>query len=318
MTQRLGCEAADLFAAVAPVAFPIGLQPITACQPSRPIAVLTFQGLTDALVPYEGGGPFYSAAESFAHWRGANGCGDGAVESEVVQGASRCDTDTSCSAGVEVGLCSITSTFTLPIAAGHILYINADFDLAVLIWDFLSRFALPGEPPPLARGLAGKKLALKDDADPSKRKLALSVKDAALALDPALDPTAAGASFQLLNAGTGENVCLALPAGGWKRKGAGFVYKDEDGTAGPCQSAKLAAGKLEVACSGKHQALDYSLDEPAQGAVAARFASGPQAFCAAFGGNVRKDTSTAAGKAQFLAKSAPAPSPCPSAGAACP
>ncbi len=318
MTQRIACEAADLFAAAAPLAFPIGLVPITACAPSRPIAVLTFQGLTDTLVPYDGGGPFYSAAESFAHWRAQSGCGDGAVEEEVVQGASRCDTDTSCADGVEVGLCSITSTFVV-IFPGHLLYINEDFDLAVLIWDFLSRFALPGEPPPVALGLAGKKLSLKDGADPQKRKLELAVKDPALALDAALDPTAGGASLQVMNtSGSKEAICLSLPADGWKRKGAGFVYKDKEGSAGPCHSAKLAAGKLEVACSGKNQPLDYSLDEPSQGGVAARFASGPQSFCAAFGGTVQKDTGTAAGKAQFLAKSAPAPAVCQSAGAICP
>ena len=76
MTQRLACEAADLFAAAAPVSFPIALVPYTSCAPSRPIAVLTFQGLTDVLVPYGGGGSFPSAAESFAHWRASSGCGD--------------------------------------------------------------------------------------------------------------------------------------------------------------------------------------------------------------------------------------------------
>jgi hypothetical protein len=52
--------------------------------------------------------------------------------------------------------------------------------------------------------------------------------------------------------------------------------------------------------------------------VAARFASGPQVFCAAFGGTVQKDTGTAAGKAQFLARSAPAPAVCEATGARCP
>ena len=57
LTQRLACEAADLVAAAAPVSFPIALVPIDSCAPSRPIAVLTFQGLTDVLIPYDGGGP---------------------------------------------------------------------------------------------------------------------------------------------------------------------------------------------------------------------------------------------------------------------
>src|SRR5688572_12607315 len=37
MTHRLACEAADLFAAAAPLAFPISLSPPSSCDPSRPI-----------------------------------------------------------------------------------------------------------------------------------------------------------------------------------------------------------------------------------------------------------------------------------------
>src|SRR5215470_6577604 len=61
MAQRLACEAADLFAASAPVAFPISISPTSACVPSRKIPVLTFMGLTDTIVAYNGG-QFPSAA----------------------------------------------------------------------------------------------------------------------------------------------------------------------------------------------------------------------------------------------------------------
>src|SRR5262249_10681303 len=44
MPQRLACDAADLFAAAAPMAFPIPLAPRTECQPSRAMPVLTFMG----------------------------------------------------------------------------------------------------------------------------------------------------------------------------------------------------------------------------------------------------------------------------------
>ena len=83
MSHRLACEAADVFAAVAPVAFPLAFAPLSNCQPSRPIAVLHFAGLTDGIVPYEGGElfpglpPIPSAQESFTYWREVNGCGDG-------------------------------------------------------------------------------------------------------------------------------------------------------------------------------------------------------------------------------------------------
>jgi polyhydroxybutyrate depolymerase len=311
MSQRLACEAADVFAAAAPLAFPIGLSPIASCAPVRPIPVLTFQGTTDGLVPYEGGFPFPSAQASLAHWRDVNGCGQGEMEFGAISGGSSCSIDTSCSAGVEVGLCSILSTD--PIVPGHILYLNDDWELSELAWDFLSRFTLPeATGPPLPQRVAGKKLAVKDAADPAKRRLALALKDAALALDPATDPTQDGAELVVFGAGaTADVACFALPAANWKRKGAGFVYKDKQGSAGPCTSAKVAAGKLEVSCSGKAAPLAYSLDEPAQGSIAARFAVADQAFCTTFGGTVQKDTSTAAGNAQFAAKSAPAPAACP-------
>lgn len=155
MTQRLACEAADLFAAAAPVAFPISVSPTSSCVPSRKIPVLTFMGLTDTLVAYNGGS-FPSAAATFDHWRGVDLCGTGTPEVHNVSGASFCDIDTSCAPGVQVGLCSITSTSGAPYA-GHILYINADFAIAPLAYDFLSQFSLPAPgpalPAPWAAGL---------------------------------------------------------------------------------------------------------------------------------------------------------------------
>jgi polyhydroxybutyrate depolymerase len=147
MTQRLACEAADLFAAAAPMAFPISVSPTTSCVPSRPIPVLTFMGLTDTIVPY-GGGTFPSAATTFTHWRTTDQCGADAPEVHNASGASYCDADLSCAAGVQVGLCSITSTSGPPYA-GHILYINPDFNLSVVAWSFLSQFALPPPIPAL-------------------------------------------------------------------------------------------------------------------------------------------------------------------------
>src|SRR5258706_10847605 len=76
VSQRLACEAADLFAAAAPMAFPISISPPSSCVPSRPIPVLTFMGLTDTIVPYNGGS-FPSAATTFTHWRNTNQCGAG-------------------------------------------------------------------------------------------------------------------------------------------------------------------------------------------------------------------------------------------------
>lgn len=146
MSHRLACEAADLFAAAAPMAFPIPFVPLTGCQPSRPIAVMTGMGLTDVLVPYEGGG-FPSAAETFARWKAIDGCTSAQPDQTEVLGASRCETYTQCDAGVETRLCSITArSFGGSFFDGHVLYLNDDFDLTQSIWDFLSRFTLPDPP----------------------------------------------------------------------------------------------------------------------------------------------------------------------------
>jgi polyhydroxybutyrate depolymerase len=318
LTQRLACEAADLVAAAAPVAFPIALVPYTSCAPSRPIAVLTFQGTTDVLVPYEGGGSFPSAAESFAHRRTTSECGSDDLEEEEVLGASRCDTDTSCSESVEVGLCSVLGTSTLPGAEGHILYFNDDLDVSARAWAFVSRFELPEAPAALPSLVAGKKLLLKDGAEASQRKLELSVKDASLVLGTS-DPTAEGAALQVYNTnGSGEALCAPLPAAGWSRKGAGFVYKDKAAAHGPCKSASLKQGALAVSCSGKRQPLAYSLDEPAQESLAVRLVSGASSFCASFGGTIAADASAAGGKGKFLAKQSAAPAVCPAPRSTCP
>jgi polyhydroxybutyrate depolymerase len=52
MSYRLACEAADLFAAAAPVA---GANNLEVCQPSMPVAVLAVHGTADRSVKFEGG-----------------------------------------------------------------------------------------------------------------------------------------------------------------------------------------------------------------------------------------------------------------------
>jgi poly(3-hydroxybutyrate) depolymerase len=148
MSHRLACEAADLFAAVSPVACPLLLDPFTLCQPVRPISVLHVAGLTDEVVPYNGGesqvfpGIFLpSSPDSFAYWVGTDGCGNGPPEimEDLGNGAS-CDTHTACGAGVEVGFCSIHGT----VFHGHVLYYNAEaMNVAQRAWQFMSQFTLP-------------------------------------------------------------------------------------------------------------------------------------------------------------------------------
>lgn len=54
MTYRVGCELADVFAAIAPVA---GALDTDDCRPSAAVSVIVFHGTADGHVPFEGGAP---------------------------------------------------------------------------------------------------------------------------------------------------------------------------------------------------------------------------------------------------------------------
>lgn len=55
MAYRIGCEAADLVAGIAPVIGAIPLPIAPDCRPSRPISVLAVNGMEDPIVPFAGG-----------------------------------------------------------------------------------------------------------------------------------------------------------------------------------------------------------------------------------------------------------------------
>ena len=52
LSHRLACEAADLFAAIAPVAGTLNFSP---CNPSQPVSVIEFHGTDDQHILYDGG-----------------------------------------------------------------------------------------------------------------------------------------------------------------------------------------------------------------------------------------------------------------------
>jgi polyhydroxybutyrate depolymerase len=125
MTHRMACEAADIFAAAAPVAAPLNTNAST-CRPARPITVVAFHGLNDGIVSY-GGGLFQGAQNSLATWASIDGCVGGRTVLEL-PGPARCETFETCNDGAEVGLCSLNS--------GHIVYTGqSDLILPDYIWD---------------------------------------------------------------------------------------------------------------------------------------------------------------------------------------
>jgi polyhydroxybutyrate depolymerase len=125
MTHRMACEAADIFAAAAPVSAPLNTSRAT-CRPSRPITVVAFHGLNDGIVPYNGG-LFQAAQTSLTTWASVDGCVGGRTIFDL-PGPAMCETFEMCNGGAEVGLCSLNS--------GHIAYTGqTDLNIADYIWD---------------------------------------------------------------------------------------------------------------------------------------------------------------------------------------
>ena len=127
MSHLLACNAADLFAASAPVSMGNGTRP---CEPSRPISVVMTRGTQDTLVAFNGG-VFPSAQTDFEQWAALDGCqGEPKAVDELCQVFDQCE------AGVEVKLCAL--------AAGHVLYSNSQgFSVPDVVWETFKRQTLP-------------------------------------------------------------------------------------------------------------------------------------------------------------------------------
>jgi polyhydroxybutyrate depolymerase len=87
MANRLACDRADIFAAIAPVAGTLGVG--VACNPSRPVSVWEAHGTADPMVHFNGGdvrgrgglSRSISATSMVNKWRTVDGCqGDPSVE----------------------------------------------------------------------------------------------------------------------------------------------------------------------------------------------------------------------------------------------
>ncbi len=106
MVQRIACEAADRFVAVASVAGVLGLEPAE-CTPSQPVGVAHVHGTADVFMPYEGNGPGYPAVpQMMADWAARDGC-----EREPItvsqQAEVLCQAWPSCADEVQVSLCTV-------------------------------------------------------------------------------------------------------------------------------------------------------------------------------------------------------------------
>jgi len=136
LSHRLGCEAPDLVAAIAPVVGSFSSE--LSCIQDRPVPVLQISGSEDSLE---------SRSAAVDRWVELNECTGEAVET-YSQGTATCETWQSCNEGVEVTHCIVEG-------GGHCWFSDIDpqaspgctasDDLVSqdVAWEFMSRWSLP-------------------------------------------------------------------------------------------------------------------------------------------------------------------------------
>lgn len=125
MTYRLACEAADIFAAVAPVCGGMFMS-VSPCNPSRAIPVMGIRSTGDPTVTID------SADDDVDEWLSNDQCEKSAVTTNGV-----CKTYSSCSAGTQVMDCRPPGNH------GFFYANNNEFLVPDQAWPFLKQFSLP-------------------------------------------------------------------------------------------------------------------------------------------------------------------------------
>ncbi|HZV20932.1 MAG TPA: PHB depolymerase family esterase [Hyphomicrobiales bacterium] len=143
MTLRMGCEAADLFAAIAPIIANMPADIAQSCKPSRPVPILLINATADPLVPWNGGGvglaeergQVVSTEETIGFWRRTNGCSENAKKADIAE--ERADDRTNaqlelyreCASGAPVALIRV-------VGGGHRIPGREDRPHPVIDWVF--------------------------------------------------------------------------------------------------------------------------------------------------------------------------------------
>jgi polyhydroxybutyrate depolymerase len=149
MTNRVGCDLADLFAAVAPVEG--GYGDWTDCSPSRPMPIMAFHGLTDVVVPYNGGpgtGPaaghtFPSIPEWAAAWAARDSCNASAAETHPNADVTRQEWP-HCAGGASVVLYSIDHHGdSWPGSKVHPAITSQAIDATTVMWSSFQAHPMP-------------------------------------------------------------------------------------------------------------------------------------------------------------------------------
>jgi polyhydroxybutyrate depolymerase len=133
LAHRMGCDAADVVAAIAPMSTDLRTQP---CNAARPISMMEVKGMADSLEPYDGGvvgpdGGQYLAVGAKASqklWADIDKCTGATTTVDKY-----CESYTQCADGVEADLCSLPNV-------DHSPYNNAlGFDVAATAWKMFQR-----------------------------------------------------------------------------------------------------------------------------------------------------------------------------------
>ncbi len=179
--------------------------------------------------------------------------------------------------------------------------------------------------------VAGTRLAVRSfPAEPEHNSVFFWSKDSHIMLPPTgptyASPTMYGGSVELYNPTTGKRDVYQLPAKNWKFVSVphnSYRYVDVSQQDGPCQFVSVTEGQSLIAlCRGSN--VHFTLDEAQQGSLNINVILGyddPKPpnrvrrfgtrYCASFGGQVMRDSSTAhRAFGTFLAKNAPAPGAC--------
>jgi polyhydroxybutyrate depolymerase len=143
MAARLACDAADLVAAIGPVA---AAYPAGPCEPSRPVPVVAFHGTADPIVPYEGRGEALLPVEGvMAGWVERNGCDPAPVVAEVAAEVTLLAWD-GCTGGADVWLYRVAEGRHGWPGSGDTSPWGATTDAvsaSALLWEFFAAHPMP-------------------------------------------------------------------------------------------------------------------------------------------------------------------------------
>ena len=137
MAYYLGCQQAEVFAAVAVSSMDLFVDSQLSCEPSRPITEISFRGSADTVVPYAGGvssppgspdltTELLGAVGTFEKWATINQCQGDPSDAD----ANGCSTYSACQSGAEVTLCTVLDG----------AQVVGDASIA---WDTLKRHPMP-------------------------------------------------------------------------------------------------------------------------------------------------------------------------------